>query len=76
MSRVELAKIRSLTFYKDEVTTARRTSAWPQLKCIGTACKLYQPEVVRCVNSGGSGTDIDWKVRRVSPLFFGLLLLE
>ena len=63
MSKVELAKIKSLTFYKDAYTTARRTSALPQLVCVGKPCKLFQPEVVRCESLGGSGTDIDWKVR-------------
>lgn len=67
MSRVELAKISALTFYKDALTAARRTDAWPQLKCIGSACKLYQPEVVRCVNLGGSGTDVDWKCEADLP---------
>ncbi|RXW25593.1 hypothetical protein EST38_g214 [Candolleomyces aberdarensis] len=67
MSRVELAKIPSLTFYKDAVTAARRTSPWPQVTCVGNACKLYQPEVVRCVNLGGSGTDIDWKCEADLP---------
>ncbi|TEB34780.1 DUF1183-domain-containing protein [Coprinellus micaceus] len=67
MSRVALAKVPSLTFYKDAVTEARRSSAWPQLTCLGSACKLYQPEVVRCVNLGGSGTDIDWKCEADLP---------
>jgi hypothetical protein len=63
MSRVELAKIPSLVFYQDAHTAARRTSALPQLVCVGKPCKLFQPEVVRCVNLGGGyGTDVDWKV--------------
>jgi hypothetical protein len=62
MSQIELTKIPALTFYKDSWTQARRTSAIPQLTCIGKPCKLYQPEVVRCENLGGSGTDVDWKV--------------
>ncbi|TFK40408.1 hypothetical protein BDQ12DRAFT_680895 [Crucibulum laeve] len=68
MSRVELAKIPSLTFYADSVTTARRTSALPQLVCHGAPCKLFQPEVVRCVNLGGGvGTDVDWKCEADLP---------
>ena len=62
MSRVELAKIKSLTFYKDSYTTARRTSALPQVVCVGKPCWLFQPEVVRCVSLGGTGTEVDWKV--------------
>jgi hypothetical protein len=45
MSRVELAKISALTFYKDSLTEARRTKAIPQLICVGKPCKLYTPEV-------------------------------
>lgn len=63
MSRVELAKISTLTFYKGEYTAARRTPAIPQLVCQGKPCKLFQPEAVRCVNTGGVGIDVDWKVR-------------
>lgn len=66
MSRIELAKIPSLTFYRDSLTTARRTRPIQQLICKGTPCKLYQPEVVRCTNlPGGRGTEVDWKVRHV-----------
>ncbi|KAF8199598.1 hypothetical protein BJ912DRAFT_1020190 [Pholiota molesta] len=67
MSRVELAKIPALTFYKDEYTAARRTAALPQLVCVGKPCKLYQPEVVRCVNIGGVGTDVDWQCEADLP---------
>ncbi|KAI8969868.1 hypothetical protein BD414DRAFT_502411 [Trametes punicea] len=67
MSRVPLAKIPSLTFYKDELTVARRGPPIPQLTCIGKPCRLYQPEVVRCVNLGGSGTDVDWKCEADLP---------
>ena len=71
MSRVELAKIKSLTFYKDSYTAARRTPSLPQVVCVGKPCKLYQPDVVRCVSLGGTGTDVDWKV---DPFhFFGIL---
>jgi SOCE-associated regulatory factor of calcium homoeostasis len=74
MSRVELAKIKSLTFYKDSYTAARRTSALPQLVCVGKPCKLYQPDVVRCVSLGGIGTEVDWKVVpfHSSDFFLGL----
>nr|GAT46724.1 predicted protein [Mycena chlorophos] len=61
MSRVELASIRALTFYKDSLTEARRTSPIEQLTCVGKPCKLFQPDVVRCESLGGSKTDVDWK---------------
>ncbi|KAL5486237.1 hypothetical protein ACEPAI_7282 [Sanghuangporus weigelae] len=60
MSRVLLEQIRSLTLYKGELTKAQRLPPIQQLKCVGKACKLFQPDVVRCYNNGGSGTDIDW----------------
>ena len=63
MSRILLQNIPALTFYKDSLTVARRADAIPQLNCIGKACKLYQPEAIRCTNVGGSGNDVDWKVR-------------
>ena len=62
MSRVALSKIRSLTLYRGELTKSRRVAPVTQLKCIGNACSLFQPEVVRCVNNGGTGVDIDWTV--------------
>lgn len=68
-TKVSLDSIRSLTLYKDEYTQARRTTSIPQLTCIGKPCKQYQPEVVRCVNDGGSGLDIQWKVSSPSCLF-------
>ena len=75
MSRVALAEIESLTFYGDSLTKARRTSPIPQLKCVGETCKLYQPEVVRCTNAGGSGTEIDWTVRKYLSYFHLILLV-
>ncbi|KAJ7475902.1 hypothetical protein FB451DRAFT_261752 [Mycena latifolia] len=67
MSRIELARIQALTFYKDSLTESRRTKAIPQLQCVGKPCKLYTPEVVRCQSLGGSGTEIDWKCEADLP---------
>jgi len=67
MARVELATIPALTFYQDSVTLSRRTSPIPQLVCVGKACNLYQPEVVRCENIGGGAADIDWKCEADLP---------
>ncbi|KAM6490508.1 Protein of unknown function (DUF1183) domain containing protein [Amanita muscaria] len=59
--RIELAKIPSLTLYKNSDAVGRRTRL-PQLICKGTPCKLYQPEVVHCTRlPGGHGTEVDWK---------------
>ncbi|KAJ4477206.1 DUF1183-domain-containing protein [Lentinula aciculospora] len=78
MSRVKLASIRALTFYKDAVTDARRTSPIPQLGCVGKPCKAYQPEVVHCKNIGGTGLDVDWKCEADLPeaLRFGKVMVS
>ncbi|KAH7919508.1 DUF1183-domain-containing protein [Leucogyrophana mollusca] len=67
MSRIALDSIPALTFYKNSITAARRTSPIAQLICLGKPCFLYQPEVVRCKNIGGSGTDVDWKCEADLP---------
>lgn len=67
MSRIALDKIPALTFYGDGLTKARRTPPIAQLVCIGKPCKLYQPEVVRCTNLGGSGVEVDWKCEADLP---------
>jgi len=66
-SRVQLSKIPSLTFYKDAETLSRRGKPVPQLTCIGKPCSLYTPDVVRCQNAGGQGTDVDWKCEADLP---------
>ncbi|KAJ7170744.1 DUF1183-domain-containing protein [Mycena crocata] len=70
MSRIELARIPALTFYKDSLTESRRTKPISQLICVGKPCSLYTPEVVpvvRCQSLGGSGTEIDWKCEADLP---------
>ena len=61
-SRVRLADIPALTLYNDEPTLSRRGQPIPQLVCKGKPCNLFQPDVIRCVNLGGGGTNVDWKV--------------
>jgi len=60
--RVELAKIPAVTFYKHARTSTLRTGQLPQMICVGETCNLYTPDAVHCVNIGGTGTNIDWKV--------------
>lgn len=67
MSRIRLDRIKSLIFYKDALTAARRTDPLPQLTCVGKACRLYMPEAVRCINVGGEGTEVDWKCEADLP---------
>ncbi|KAI0833778.1 hypothetical protein BC628DRAFT_50668 [Trametes gibbosa] len=67
MSRVRLDQLTSLIFYKDKLTAARRAPPVPQLTCIGKPCRLYQPDVVRCVSLGGHDTDVSWKCEADLP---------
>lgn len=61
--RIPLSSLRALTLYAGRYTAARRTAPVPQLECTGYICRDYQPSAVQCTNTGGSSTDIDWKVR-------------
>ncbi|KAE8222177.1 hypothetical protein CF319_g4578 [Tilletia indica] len=63
LKRIRLDSIRTLTFYADERTTARRTSPIPQLTCKGKACRSYQPDVVQCSSMG----DWQWKCEAELP---------
>jgi len=67
MSRIKLADISALTLYQGEVTSSRRGQPIPQLVCKGKPCKLFTPDVVRCVKLGGAGTDVDWKCEADLP---------
>ena len=53
-SAVDLSTVPALTFYKDHMTTGRRSSPVPQLKCVGgDGCSLfYLVNVVQCKNMG------------------------
>ncbi|KAH9999174.1 hypothetical protein BJV74DRAFT_767434 [Russula compacta] len=65
--RVKLADIPSLTLYSDKPTLSRRGQPIPQLVCQGKPCNLFTPDVIRCVNLGGQGTDVDWKCETDLP---------
>ncbi|KAI0028986.1 hypothetical protein K488DRAFT_57367 [Vararia minispora EC-137] len=67
MSRVALESIPRLTFYDGTMTRSRRGKPIPQLTCRGKACSVYRPDVIRCTNAGGSGTDVDWKCEAELP---------
>ncbi|KAI0303848.1 hypothetical protein B0F90DRAFT_1335682 [Multifurca ochricompacta] len=67
MSRVRLADIPALTLYKGESTLSRRGQPISQLICKGKICKLFTPDVIRCVNLGGEGTEVDWKCETDLP---------
>ncbi|KAJ3323477.1 Store-operated calcium entry-associated regulatory factor [Boothiomyces sp. JEL0866] len=61
-----LQDIKVLTLYSGKYTTGRRSSAVPQLKCVGgDACKYseYKPEVMQCKNMGFDGRDFQWECK-------------
>jgi hypothetical protein len=59
---VLLQSIPALTFYAGKWTNARRTSAIPQVKCVGgTAQGQFEPKVVQCQNVGSDGRDVQWR---------------
>ncbi|KAI0270323.1 hypothetical protein BGY98DRAFT_1010348 [Russula aff. rugulosa BPL654] len=66
-SRVRLADIPALTLYNDEPTLSRRGQPISQLICKGKPCKLFQPDVIRCVNLGGVGANVDWQCETDLP---------
>ena len=55
--RIAMSSIRTLTLYAGRMSAYRRTSALPQLTCVGTLCSHYQPDVVQCTAMG----DEQWK---------------
>jgi hypothetical protein len=57
-NRVLLKDITTLTFYKNQYTTGKRSSV-PQLKCISN-CK-DEPSTVQCKNNGFDGVSVQWK---------------
>ncbi|WVQ68809.1 uncharacterized protein L199_007018 [Kwoniella botswanensis] len=60
--KVPLKSIKTLTFYADQLTNSRRVDPIPQLTCVGSACKSYQPEVVQCTNMGDDGLGgVQWR---------------
>jgi hypothetical protein len=60
--KVRLTEIDVLTFVRGKQTTARRSSALPQLKCVKGACDAkHQPATVQCRNVGTDGSDVNWK---------------
>lgn len=69
MSRIALSQIPSITFYENSFTLSRRgaSESISQLTCIGHPCKLFKPDVVRCDNIGGQGTEVDWKCEADLP---------
>ncbi|KAJ8305403.1 hypothetical protein KUTeg_015948 [Tegillarca granosa] len=56
--------VKVLTLKHGHMTTARRSSPVPQLKCMGgTARCSFVPQVVQCYNRGSDGYDIQWECK-------------
>lgn len=47
------------------MTTARRSSPVPQLKCAGgsAGCRVFIPQTVQCYNRGWDGYDVQWECK-------------
>ncbi|KAF9908915.1 hypothetical protein EC991_009321 [Linnemannia zychae] len=74
--KVLLRDVQTLTLHRGRMTTGRRTSPVPQIKCVGgNACGDFEPEVVQCTNAGFDGDDVQWKCQADLPdnLRFGQL---
>lgn len=65
--RLSMESIKSLTFYRNRMTTARRTHSIHQLSCVGgtAGCKLFTPDFVECEKTSYDRTKVKhtWKCR-------------
>uniref|UniRef100_A0A914CRI5 Store-operated calcium entry-associated regulatory factor n=1 Tax=Acrobeloides nanus TaxID=290746 RepID=A0A914CRI5_9BILA len=62
--RALLRDVQTLTLYRGQYTTGRRSSPVPQLQCIGgTAAGKYSPKSVQCYNRGFDGRDVQWECK-------------
>ncbi|XP_070563129.1 store-operated calcium entry-associated regulatory factor-like [Ptychodera flava] len=63
--QVRLEDVQVLTLYSGRMTSARRSSPIPQLKCIGgnAGCHSFAPQVVQCYNRGSDGVDVQWECK-------------
>ncbi|PYH48219.1 DUF1183 domain protein [Aspergillus saccharolyticus JOP 1030-1] len=72
-----LSRVHSLTLRANRLTTSRRVSPIPQLKCIGPSkriCNLYPIETMRCTNEGYDydEEDVQWTCTASLPPEFKL----
>lgn len=66
--RVLLQSISSITLYRGEYTTGRRSTPLPQLECIGgTASGSFSPKAAQCYNRGWDGRDVQWECKAEMP---------
>ncbi|KAF2004405.1 DUF1183-domain-containing protein [Amniculicola lignicola CBS 123094] len=73
--KTKLSNVQSLTLRKDLMTSHRRVSAIPQLRCIGGSGRgLYEADVMRCKNAGYgyNEEDVQWTCTASLPEEFKL----
>uniref|UniRef100_A0A0L8GAH6 Store-operated calcium entry-associated regulatory factor n=1 Tax=Octopus bimaculoides TaxID=37653 RepID=A0A0L8GAH6_OCTBM len=60
--RILLKDVKVISLYQNQMTTARRLTPVPQLKCIGgsAGCQAFVPKQVHCYNKGLDGDNILW----------------
>lgn len=63
--RILLDDIKTLTFHRGQMTTARRLNPVPQMTCEGKLCSKVTPRVIQCQNRG----DLQWKCEAQLPLW-------
>ncbi|XP_052777350.1 store-operated calcium entry-associated regulatory factor-like [Mya arenaria] len=63
--QVLLDDVKVITLHYGQMTKARRSSAVPQLKCVGgtAGCSAFKPQTVQCYNRGSDGYDIQWECK-------------
>jgi hypothetical protein len=66
LHKIRLADVQTLTFTRDDYTTARRSSPIPQMKCTGENCQ-YAPSSAMCRNIGLDGHDVVWQCEASFP---------
>lgn len=62
--KVLLRDVQVLTLKSGQMTTGRRSSPVPQLKCIGGSAQgQFNPQAVQCYNRGFDGQDVQWECK-------------
>ncbi|RHZ58747.1 DUF1183 domain protein [Aspergillus thermomutatus] len=72
-----LSRVQSLTLRADRLTSSRRVSPIPQLKCVGPSkriCDMYTIDTMRCTNAGYEyeEEDVQWTCTAPLPEEFKL----
>lgn len=57
--KVRLEDVKVLTLKHGQMTTGRRSSPVPQLRCVGGSARCeFAPKVVQCYNKGSDGYSV------------------